>query len=79
MKTKRWVIAAPDPARVDALSRAGGYAPLTAAVLTARGIDTPQAAAAYLSCDRAGLYDPLLMADMEKAAAIIRSAVSRST
>ena len=77
MKTKRWVIAAPDPARVDALSRAGGYAPLTAAVLTARGIDTPQAAAAYLSCDRAGLYDPLLMADMEKAAAVIRSAVSR--
>ena len=32
MKTKRWVIAAPDRARVDALSREGGYAPLTAAV-----------------------------------------------
>ena len=54
MKTKRWVIAAPDRARVDALSREGGYAPLTAAVLAARGIDTPQAAAAFLSSDRRG-------------------------
>lgn len=33
MKTKRWVIAAPDEARVRALAAAGGYAPLTAAVL----------------------------------------------
>ena len=36
MKTKRWVIAAPDRARVDALSREGGYAPLTAAACTTR-------------------------------------------
>ncbi len=77
MKTKRWVIAAPDRARVDALSREGGYAPLTAAVLAARGIDTPQAAAAFLSSDRRGLHDPFLMADMDKAAAVIRDALDR--
>ena len=77
MKTKRWVIAAPDRARVGALSREGGYAPLTAAVLAARGIDTPQAAAAYLSRDRSGLCDPLLLTDMDKAVAVIRSALER--
>lgn len=77
MKTKRWVIAAPDRARVEALSREGGYAPLTAAVLAARGTDTPQAAAASLNCDRSGLHDPFLLTDMDKAAAAIRGAVER--
>lgn len=41
------------------------------------GLDTPQAAAAYLSCDRSGLHDPLLLTDMDKAAAVIRGAVGR--
>lgn len=77
MKTKRWVIAAPDEARVRALAAAGGYAPLTAAVLSARGIDTPDAAAAYLSCDTAGLHDPLLLADMDKAVAVVEGALQR--
>ena len=77
MKTKRWVIAAPDEARVRALAAAGGYAPLTAAVLSARGIDTPDAAAAYLSCDTAGLQDPLLLADMGKAVAVVEGALQR--
>lgn len=77
MKTKRWVIAAPDEARVRALAAAGGYAPLTAAVLSARSIDTPDAAAAYLSCDTAGLHDPLLLADMDKAVAVVEGALQR--
>lgn len=77
MKTKRWVIAAPDEARVRALAAAGGYAPLTAAVLSARGIDTSDAAAAYLSCDTAGLHDPLLLADMDKAVAVVEGALQR--
>ena len=77
MKTKRWVIADPDEARVRALSDQGGYAPLTAAVLVARGIDTPEAAADYLSCDISGLYDPFLLTDMDKAVAVIRGAIAR--
>lgn len=77
MKTKRWVIADPAEARVRALSDEGGYAPLAAAVLVARGIDTPEAAADYLSCDTSGLYDPFLLTDMDKAVAVIRGAIAR--
>lgn len=77
MKTKRWVIAAPDETCVRALTADGGYGPLAAAVLSARGIDTPAAAAAYLSCDIAGLHDPMLLADMDKAVAVIEGALQR--
>lgn len=77
MKTKRWVIADPAEARVRALSDEGGYAPLATAVLVARGIDTPEAAADYLSCDTSGLYDPFLLTDMDKAVAVIRGAIAR--
>ena len=66
MRAKRWVIASPDTERVRVLSRETGYTPLTAAVLSARGIDTPQAAADYLSCDVRGLHDPFGLTDMDK-------------
>ena len=77
MKAKRWVIASPDTERVRALSREIGCTPLTAAVLSARGIDTAQAAADYLSCDVRGLHDPFGMTDMDKAVEVIRGAISR--
>lgn len=77
MKTKRWVVAEPDEARVHALARAGGYAPLTAAVLVARGLDTAQEAARCLSCGQDRLHDPYLLRDMDKAVAAIRGAIER--
>jgi len=77
MKTKRWVIAAPDEAHVRLLAQDCGFAPLTAAVLAARGIETREQAEAYLSCDPAGLHDPMLLADMDKAVDAIRSAIAR--
>ena len=61
MKTKHWVIAALDEPRVRMLAHDCACAPLTAAVLSARGIDTAQAAERYLSCDSKGLHDPFLM------------------
>ena len=77
MRAKRWVIASPDTERVRVLSRETGYTPLTAAVLSARGIDTPQAAADYLSCDARGLHDPFGLTDMDKAVEVIRDVINR--
>ena len=77
MRAKRWVIASPDTERVRVLSRETGYTPLTAAVLSARGIDTPQAAADYLSCDVRGLHDPFGLTDMDKAVKVVREVIDR--
>ena len=44
-----------------------GYAPLTAMILSARGIMNPKQAKEYLGCD-APLLDPFLMKDMDLAA-----------
>ncbi len=77
MRAKRWVIASPDTERVRVLSQETGYTPLTAAVLSARGIDTPQAAADYLSCDVRGLHDPFGLTDMDKAVEVVREVIDR--
>ena len=71
------MIASPDTERVRVLSRETGYTPLTAAVLSARGIDTPQAAADYLSCDVRGLHDPFGLTDMDKAVKVVREVIDR--
>ena len=49
-----------------------GLPPLCAAVLCARGIDTPDKAAGFLSDTVDVLHDPLLLRDMDRAAARIR-------
>jgi len=54
----------------------GGYAPLTAMVLSARGIMNPKQAQAYLGCD-APLHDPFLMKDMDLAAGRVGLAMAR--
>lgn len=77
MKNGIWKIAAPCAQAVGRLSVAG-YAQLTARVLSSRGYDTPQAAAALLD-DQAELIDPLRMKDMECAVQVIRSALERRT
>ena len=53
-----------------------GYAPLTAMILSARGIENPRMARNYLGCD-APLCDPYLMQDMAKAVSRVRLALSR--
>ena len=51
-----------------------GYLPLTAMVLSARGIENERQAHAYLGCD-APLCDPFLMKDMAKAADRVARAI----
>ena len=61
-----WNVSQPRMDAVNALV-SGGYAPLAAMILASRGLDTPQKASAYLTCDCL-LPDPFLMTDMALAA-----------
>ncbi len=73
MKYGIWNVAQPQPADVNALAQ-GGYAPLAAMILAARGLDSKARADEYLCCD-VTLHDPFLMKDMDKAAQRVRRAV----
>ena len=53
----------------------GGYAPMTAMVLAARGFREPASAMAHLGCN-ATMPDPYLMKDMDKAVARVGLAMS---
>ena len=67
MKSKKWNIARPNIGAIRSLTKTCGYAPLTAAVLCARGLDTPEKAQAFLAHDLSGLHDPFLLPDMRAA------------
>ncbi len=75
MKYGVWNVQKPQTTAVNTLVGAG-YAPLTAMVLSARGLDDPKAAAAYLDCS-AALLDPFLMTDMDLAVGRIGLAMAR--
>ena len=70
-----WNVAEPGMDAVNSLV-SGGYAPLAAMVLAARGISDPRQAGAYLGCD-APLEDPYRMADMALAAGRLALALER--
>ena len=53
----------------------GGYAPLTAMVLAARGFHNPKSAQAHLGCN-GPLHDPYLMKDMDKAVSRVSAAMA---
>ena len=75
MKYGIWKTGSPEMSAVNALVQSG-YAPLTAMVLSARGIETPRQAHQYLGCD-APLCDPFAMKDMALAAKRVREALER--
>lgn len=75
MRNKQWIVACCDSAAVSNLA-AAGFSPLTAAVLSSRGITSPEKARAFLSTDAGGLHDPFLLKDMDAAVLQIRQAVS---
>ena len=70
-----WNVTQPEMGAVNALV-ASGYSPLTAMVLSARGLSGPREAAAYLDC-HAPLPDPFLMTDMDLAAGRVGLAMTR--
>ena len=70
-----WNVAEPEMGAVNALVQSG-YAPLTAMILSSRGLETPRQAQEYLDCD-AELLDPFLMTDMDRAAGRVGLAMAR--
>jgi single-stranded-DNA-specific exonuclease len=69
------VQAPPDPARTSALAAALGIPEPLAALLVQRGMGEPAVARAFLRPELQQLSDPLAWADMERATAVIASAV----
>lgn len=75
MKYYEWKIP-PGPALIPPRLTECGYEPLLAALLARRGLDTPEKAARFLDGGPELLCDPMLLPDMEKAAARLREAVT---
>ncbi|WP_201977817.1 single-stranded-DNA-specific exonuclease RecJ [Hymenobacter rubidus] len=74
--SKRWnYIPEADPQKVHSLTQALFIAPEIAALLVQRGIDTPEAAAAFFHPDLRQLPNPLLMRDMDRAVARLAHAL----
>ena len=76
MKYKQWNRAACDPEARRAMEAAGVPA-LAALTLCARGLDTPEKARSFLASGRGLLHEPLLLRDMDKAAARVQRALER--
>ena len=70
-----WNVTKPEMGAVNALV-GGGYSPLSAMILAARGMKDPASAKNYLDCD-CTLPDPFLMTDMDLAAGRVGLAMSR--
>ena len=76
MKYRQWQVAAPCPEGRLALERAG-YPPLLAGLLSARGVERPEEARRLLSPQSEPIPDPMLLRDMDRAAARVRLALER--
>ena len=74
--SKRWnYIPEADPQKVHCLTQALFIAPEVAALLAQRGLETPEAAAAFFNPDLRLLLNPLLMRDMGRAVARLAQAL----
>ena len=76
MNYSDWNIPPEQPEIPRRLTEAG-YTPLLAALLARRGLDTPEAAESFLRGGPELLGDPLLLEDMDRAAARLRLAIER--
>ena len=75
LKCGIWKTTEPTIESVNALV-GGGFAPLTAMVLSARGVQTPEQARAHLDCS-CPLIDPFCMRDMDLAAGRLALALAQ--
>ena len=75
MKYARWLGGAYDEAAAQSLC-AAGYPQLLSCLLAARGVSSPEEAAALLDRERELSHSPCLMKDMDKAVARIRRALA---
>ena len=74
MKFSKWHIAPEHPEAQERLRQAG-YSYLVSAVLAARGVETPEAAAAFLEQEDRLTISPLRMKDMDKAVSRVQQAL----
>ncbi len=72
-----WRVGKCDDAAAYAIWKSGCCRRLTAALLSARGVRTPEEAAEFLREDAGLLSDPMAMKDMDKAVSRIRAAVGK--
>lgn len=75
MKYDRWNLRPPGAGAARAELEVAGLPPLCAAVLCARGVNTPSQASAFLAHGSDLLHDPFLMQDMAQAVARIDQAL----
>lgn len=73
---KQWILKQTDPDMVVALSAATGLSPVTASILSSRGLTEPEQVASFLSPTLAAMLDPFLMAGMEQA--VVRLVAARA-
>lgn len=74
---KKWVIKAVDDARSAILSRSLGISPVTAGILSGRGIATVEDGVAYLAPALAAMPDPFLLKGMQAAVERLLGAAKR--
>ena len=75
MKYQRWDLRRPAGSAARRALEDAGLSPLCAAVLSARGMDSPEDAARFLSSGSERFHDPFLLKDMDRAMTRIRSAI----
>ncbi|RJP80545.1 MAG: single-stranded-DNA-specific exonuclease RecJ [Candidatus Zixiibacteriota bacterium] len=77
MQTRWEVIRTADTAAVKAIAEEINLPEVIAQILVNRGINTPEAARLFFSARTDDLYDPFIMADMDKAVDRVVSALNR--
>lgn len=74
---KRWRLTTPDENTVEEIQKELKISSVLAKILVTRGLDTAEAARAFMEMDISGIHDPYLMKDMDVAVERIRAAIDR--